>query len=76
MTPWRDCQRLRLRVPVTPQVAAALALPSRAHRQERVATLPLLGVKSSPSSIFALAARPSARRKSAITLLSVLLKNP
>jgi hypothetical protein len=27
MTPWRDRQRLRLRVPVTPQVAAALTLP-------------------------------------------------
>jgi hypothetical protein len=54
MTPWRDRQRLRLRVPVTPQVAAALTLPFSAIPARTSGDAPSIRHQITASSIFAL----------------------
>jgi hypothetical protein len=54
MTLWRDRQRLRLRVPITPQVAAALALPFSGVPARMSRDAPSIKRQITASSIFAL----------------------
>jgi hypothetical protein len=54
MTLWRDRQRLRLRVPITPQVAATLALPFSGVPARTSRDAPSIKRQITASSIFPL----------------------
>jgi Putative transposase/Transposase zinc-binding domain len=76
MTRWNERQRLRLRVPVTPQIAAAHTLPFSGAPARTACDASAITRPNHRARHYRTAAQPRAPRETAITSLRRHLENP
>ena len=76
MTRWNERQRLRLRVPVTPRIAAAHTLPLSGAPARIACDASAITRPNHRPRHYRTAAQPKAPRETAITSLRGHLENP